>query len=83
MNLRPGEYLLAPPAAYLIRLVTDTHVTVRVVAGSARLRGRTLAPWPRSNIEANIALGIIAVATEYAAPTTLTVAPSLLGEREE
>lgn len=83
MTLRPGEYLIAGPAAYKVLLVTDTHVTVRVVAGSARLRGRTLAPWPRSNIEANIALGIIAVATEYAAPATVTAAPSLLGEREE
>lgn len=77
MTLAPGCYLLAGPAAYKVLAVGADAITVRVEAGSKRFHRRRIT-WERSNIEANVALGIITVATEYAAPET--AAPSLLDE---
>lgn len=82
MTLRSGHYLVASPAAYQVIAVSEDTVLVQVAAGSRRFHRRRIT-WERSNIEANIALGIITVATEYAAPATETAAPSLLGEEGE
>jgi len=75
VTLAPGCYLLAGPAAYKVLAVGADTISVRVEAGSKRFHKRRIT-WERSNVEANIALGIVTVAAEYAAPET--GAPSLL-----
>lgn len=73
-------WLVAPPAAYRVERLTATTVEVTIRAGTTRFLGRRLA-LPRSQVEANLALGDLAFTRTKPAwlPPLPTATPAALG----